>query len=232
MRYDIHPSSELVALFREKPFQGQRPEQASVLIIGNDANYSAEISSHAFFEHILGYHSDGLRFWTKHEKHHPFLLSSYPFDRRTGGVRYHANFAKLNFTASDAHRFSFVELLAVPTIGNTGSDRKRFFELMNKEHLRWLEDLVLNGRPKFVLINQTLARVVSKVSRHLGVLKKLAAVLDGICAPTAAHRVGDTVIFNGYSFSHSISNAYLAELGSAIRSSIQAEGRRAYAATH
>jgi hypothetical protein len=218
MTYDIHPSHELVDLFRQKPYQGQNPEKASVLIIGNDANYSAALSSHAFFDSILEYHSDGLSFWTKHEKHHPFLLPSYPFDRRTGGVRYHGNFAKMNFTALDAHHFSFVELLAVPTIGNTGSDRKRFFELMNKEHLDWLEGLIFDGRPKFVLVNQTLAGCVAEISRRLGTLRQLASVLKGHRGPMAALEAGGIVIYNGYSFSHSISNAYVAGLGKTIRS--------------
>lgn len=224
MRYDLHPSHELVELFRERPYQGQNPEKASVLIVGNDANYSAEISTHPFFDTILEYHSNGLSFWTKHEKHHPFLLSSYPFDRRTGGVRYHANFAKMKFTALDAHHFSFVELLAVPTIGNTGSDRKRFFELMSKEHLEWLEQIVFDGRPKFVLVNQTLVRVISEIRRRLGALRQLAKLWDGRPEPMTAVQVDGVVIYNGYSFSHSISNDYIGRLGNLVRNSMLRAG--------
>lgn len=81
-KYGIHPSSELVSLFGKKPYQGQAPERAQVVVLGNYANYSAKVSEHPFFKTILSYHRDGVTFWKKHGRHHPFLLDSYPFDRR------------------------------------------------------------------------------------------------------------------------------------------------------
>src|SRR5689334_4899799 len=109
MKYRVHDSPELIALFRRKPYQGQDPERSAALILGNDANYSDAISKHEFFGKIVEYHDDGIRFWTKYRTHHPFLLPAYPFDRRTGGVRYHLNFAKMRFAPHDAPNFSFVE---------------------------------------------------------------------------------------------------------------------------
>lgn len=143
MKYEVHPSPELNELFRRRPFQGQDPEQSTVLILGNDANYSADISAHDFFRRIVEYHADGLRFWTKHGTHHPFLLPEYPFDKRIGGVRYHSNFAKMEFSPHNAPHFSFVELLHVPTIGNTGSDQELLFRLLDRNHLQWARTLDL-----------------------------------------------------------------------------------------
>jgi hypothetical protein len=38
----------MVELFNEKPFQGQSPENAKVVLLSSDANYSPEISDHDF----------------------------------------------------------------------------------------------------------------------------------------------------------------------------------------
>lgn len=209
LKYGIHPSEHLVGLFAKQPYQGEDPEKARILIIGNDANYSPEISRHTFFERILDYHADGVGFWKTTGVHHPFMLADYPFDRRKGGVRYHLNFSKLNFSPEYADKFSFVELLNVPTIGNTGSNKELFFQLLDKNHLSWLESLVLGGEGKFVLVNQTLARSIDMISKKFGVLKELAAAISGKPVPAIALETTHATVYNGYSFSHSVSNAYL-----------------------
>ncbi len=52
--------------------------------------------------------------------------------------------------------FSFVELLNVPTIGNTGTNPKKFFELLDEDHLGWLESIIFSKKnskkKKFVLV--------------------------------------------------------------------------------
>src|SRR5687767_3774781 len=93
--YGIHPSEELLDNFRSKPFQGRDPRHARVVVLGTDANYSPSISDHEFFREILEYHEDGVTYWKRHGVHHPFLRSTYPFDRRRDGVRYHRNFRKM-----------------------------------------------------------------------------------------------------------------------------------------
>jgi hypothetical protein len=222
-KYDVHPSPELIEIFRRRPYQGQDPERAQVLIIGNDANYSARIWHHEFFDKIVEYHSDGIRFWTKHGRHHPFLLDEYPFDKLTGGVRYHSNFAKMRFSAHDAPYFSFVELLSVPTIGNTGSDVDLFFRLLDKAHLQWLERLIFAPRPKLVLVNQTLVRKIGRISQHHNVLARLSALLQRAKLGEPILEANGTVIYNGYSFSAAVTNAYLDELGQTIRTFVAAQ---------
>lgn len=225
MKYGVHPSEELVRLFTEKPYQGVRPADAKILIVGNDANYSPEISNHKeYFKRILDYHSDGVSFWKRTGRHHPFLLSDYPFDRRKGGVRYHLNFSKMGFTSEDAESFSFVELLNVPTTGNTGSDIELFFDLLDKDHLLWLESIILQGDKKFVLVNQTLAKSISKISKRFGVLGDLAGILKGKNVPAVVHETASVVLYNGFSFSHSVSNEYLRELEKLMREFISVKG--------
>jgi hypothetical protein len=216
MKYDVHPSSELVKLFVAKPYQGQDPTKAKVLILGNDANYSPEISSHDFFQKIMEYHSDGIFFWQKQKKHHPFLLDEYPFDKRRGGVRYHLNFSKMGFSSEYAEHFSFAELLNIPTIGNTGEDKERFFELLDRNHLNWLEDVILGGKKKFVMVNQTLVSSIQQIQKKLDVFDRLGRLLAEKETPSVILNNENVVLYNGYSFSHSVTNAYLASLRNEI----------------
>jgi hypothetical protein len=215
--YGIHPSRDLVKLFMRKPYQGQDPQHARVLIVGNDANYSEEIAEHPFFEMILEYHSDGIGFWEKYDKHHPFLLEDYPFDKRKDGVRYHLNFSKMKFTAEDAQYFSFIELLNVPTIGNTGDSKNRFLKMLDLSHLEWLEDLIFNGRKKFVIVNQTLSKEIKRIQKEYGVLCKLYQALNGKNFPSIVLETDHVILYNGYSFAYSVSNTYLYNLGKIIR---------------
>jgi len=92
-KFDIHPSQEMITLFKSKPFQGQLPEKAEIIFLSSDANYSPEISNHAFFKYILEYQKDGVAFWSKYGCHHPFLLENYPFNKSNAGVPFHRNFS-------------------------------------------------------------------------------------------------------------------------------------------
>jgi hypothetical protein len=59
VEYQLHPSVELRQLFASMrvPHQGQDPAKASVLVVGLDANSSAQISDDPlFFRRILEYH--------------------------------------------------------------------------------------------------------------------------------------------------------------------------------
>ena len=217
MSYDVHPSKVLVSLFGDKPYQGADPEKAKVIVIGNDANYSPEISEHPFFSTILDYHADGVQFWKVNGYHHPFLSKSYPFNKTKGGVRYHKNFSKMEFESDDAGHFSFVELLNIPTIGNTGSNHDLFFKLLDKDHLKWLESIIFGGHRKLVLVNQTLARNITQISNKIGVLDMLNRKLRNKNAPSIVYESGSVVLYNGYSFSASITNDYLNKLGGEIR---------------
>ncbi|MBT3725890.1 MAG: hypothetical protein HOM14_00310 [Gammaproteobacteria bacterium] len=213
MTYSIHPSLQLVSLFKNKPYQGQEPSKSKIIILGNDANYSPEISTDSFFEYILEYHQDGVAFLKKYGVHHPFLLDSYPFHRGKGGVPYHRKFAKLGLSQKEAMEVSFVELLHLPTIGNTGADKRLFYEMLDKDHLQWIEDIIFSGKNKFVVVNQTLAGMVMKISQRMDRLNTLSQHIYKQPVPSVVLQLENITIFNGFSFSAShASNTYLHSL--------------------
>lgn len=201
--YSVHPSTELVSIFKERPYQGQQPEKASILILGNDANYSEEISNHTFFKRIIEYHSDGVKFWQSNEDgvHHPFLLSSYPFDKRKGGLFYHRNFARLGLTSGHAEKVSFVELLDVPTIGVSSTNKPAFNRMLKREHLQWLEYTIMTGNEKIVLLNQSFFRILPLIVNNFSCFNVLAKHAKSIPLLQSV-RINDSLtVFNSYSFS-------------------------------
>ena len=136
--YGKHCSSQLNELFSQKPYQGQNPAQAKIIFVGLDANFAPDVESTEFFAYIKEYLTDGVKFWTKYQKHHPFLLSNYKGD----GLTYHKRFAKLGLDSSYADKISFVELLDVPTFGKT--DFHTFYQLLNLKHIAFLENVFLD----------------------------------------------------------------------------------------
>ena len=152
IKFGRHPSAQLNSLFRSKPYQGQLPENARIIFLSSDANYSPEISEHDFFKFILEYQEDGARFWKKYDVHHPFLLDAFPFKRTQGGVPFHSRFRKLKLDSSYAEFVSFVELLDIPSIGNKSEKKADFYQLISKNHLEYLNDLIQSDGGRLLLI--------------------------------------------------------------------------------
>lgn len=221
MNYGIHPSKALQSLFKEKPYQGQEPVKSKVIILGNDANYSPEISDHAFFKHILKYHDNGVSFWKDNGVHHPFLLPNYPFIKNSGGVPYHRKFSKMGFSSQYADAFSFLELLDVPTIGNTGTNKSAFFDLMNLSHLDSLESHILEGSKKFILVNKTLLSVIKTINKKHKALTSLYKALSHKSSSCILLDNKHALIYGGKSFSASISNQEISALKDSISSFLQ-----------
>jgi len=90
--YSIHPSKELVSLYRKKPYQGQNPELAKIIFLGLDANFAEDIEQSEFYHYIKDYLADGVKFWEKYNVHHPFMLPQF---KNSDGVTYHKNFSKV-----------------------------------------------------------------------------------------------------------------------------------------
>jgi len=163
----------MVELFNKKPFQGQSPENAKVVFLSSDANYSPEISNHPFFNYILEYQKDGIAFWEKYGCHHPFLLPNYPFDKRKDGCKFHLNFSKIGLNSEQARHISFLELLDVPTIGNKSNDFKLFYKLVSQSHLEYIEKLMLSGGNKLFFISNGVIRDILKLKKHYPTFKWL-----------------------------------------------------------
>lgn len=216
MQYGAHQSQELLRLFRaqEFPHQGQNPRDASVIILGLDANYSPEISEDTtFFNKIVEYHNDGIAFWQKHGVHHPFLLPDYPLKKNTGGVPYHRRFSWMNLTSEFAPHISFVELLDIPTTGRT--QWGEFWQLFSKTHARRIDRLISSGDRRLVLVSQSLmARYMSHAKRTLSVFPWLPKVFE--LGPLI--RIGDTIILGAPHFSSTTyKKVVFEELGDTIR---------------
>jgi hypothetical protein len=171
MTFKKHPSTELVTLFNNKPYQGQSPESAKLIFLSSDANYSEKISNHKFFEYILEYHEDGVKFWEKYGCHHPFLLENYPFNKTSGGRPFHKNFTKLGLTEQHARFVCFLELLDIPTFGNKSQNRNLFFSLVNEDHLQYIDNLICDREGKIFFVS-------SGVLKDMMLLKKQCNVFN------------------------------------------------------
>jgi hypothetical protein len=143
--YHQHPSAELNALFRHRPFQGAEPECARFVFVGLDANYDPNLELSSSLPSVLEYHADGVAFWRRHGVHHPFLLPTY----RGDGRRYHLNFAKIGFTPDHAGQVSFIELLHVPTVGRNKLEATD----LDPRHLARIDSLVTAGAARHVFLS-------------------------------------------------------------------------------
>lgn len=153
--YTLHPSSELVELFRSAPFQGVPPEAASFLFVGLDANYVPQIADLPVFKEVLAYHADGVKFWQQNKVHHPFLLPGYVGDGRF----YHRSFAEIGFSPEHAELVSFMELLHVPTVGRSQLSADDLL----LSHLERLNAAILEGSARHIFIPSGVARLMRSV---------------------------------------------------------------------
>ena len=197
MEYGLHPSKELVELFRSRPFQGQHPKKAKILFFGVDANYSALISNHQFFNRILEYQKDLVAFWKKHGRHHPFILDEYPFNKTKDGVPYHRNFSKLGLNKEFAEAISFVELLDVPTVGN--SNDVGFWKLFNPRHADWLDSILTSDLKKLIFVSNDVLKKMRKIRKIWGYFNWLPGEnANGLLCSAGASRVYKIPHFSSY----------------------------------
>jgi hypothetical protein len=208
-----HPSQEMIKLFNQKPYQGQNPAMSEIIFLSSDANYSIDISDHHFFNWILDYQEDGVRFWETQDVHHPFLLPDYPFDKRKDGVVFHRNFSKIGFTSAHAENVSFLELLDVPTTGTKSEDRKAFFRLVSKTHAEYIDDLVLSNRKKLIFVPGGVLRDMREIKKRFGVFNWLDDSKSGV---RYEKNVGLSEIREIYHFSSTQIHAFLPTIRSDV----------------
>ncbi|WP_420265451.1 hypothetical protein [Candidatus Magnetominusculus dajiuhuensis] len=154
--YGKHSSEVLCQRYKEKPYQGQCPDVAKVLIVGQDANYP--LMSSKLLKTIMEYHDDGVAFWQNNEEevHHPFLLQAFADEvKRTprSGINYHKQFCKLRLDKRYAKYISFVELLDIATYGNTGRAKlKDFTDKVDVPYIARLEDWMIHCGDKLIFV--------------------------------------------------------------------------------
>lgn len=155
-----HPNQELQNLFLEKPYQGQYYEEADFIFLGQDANFGYNIHNEVIFEELKEYLRDGVLYWKKYKKHHPFISNNYS----DAGDTYHGRFTKLNLDSSYADRISFLEIINVPTFNITPpnykdkvlknelnkklqkQNKQTRSELIDKEHIKKIESLIFENK--------------------------------------------------------------------------------------
>ncbi len=112
-------------------------------------------------------------FWNKYNCHHPFLLSSYPFNKNIAGVPFHRNFSKVGLTPKHAEHISFVELLDIPTIGNKSQNRDLFYQLVSVTHLEYIERLMTGGGEKLIFVSNGVLKDIEKIKKSYPVFRWL-----------------------------------------------------------
>lgn len=147
-----HTSQKLNSIFKQKPYQGASPEKAKFLFIGLDANYDKDLERNYFFNKVINYLSDGVKFWKTYKVHHPFLLSDY----RGDGQFYHRSFARIGFKEENAHQVSFTELLNIPTYGRS----KLSIQDLDKTHLSQINNWILNGKAEYIFIPSSVGKLM------------------------------------------------------------------------
>jgi hypothetical protein len=168
--FELHPSATLRAMFEHRPYQGAAPEQARFLFVGLDANYARDIEDHPIFQRVVEYHQDGAAFWARHGVHHPFLLPGYA----GGGRPYHRTFASIGFRPAHAAMVSFVELMAVPTVGSSNLEPGD----LAVGHLEWLNAVIEHGACEHVFISSKVASLM-RASRRFPWMPSRPRLGDG-----------------------------------------------------
>lgn len=162
-----HPSSMLQELYKQRFWQCQNPKLAKIIFLSLDANwdYNFESLNPAVVMKIEEYLQDGVSFWEKEGVHHPFLMQDY---KKGDGYRFHLNFSKLNISSESAKDVSFVELLNVPTYGMSTAQENRaeFQRLIDKSHIKNINDLLFSDRKKIVFIPKAAYRYLLKLNQN------------------------------------------------------------------
>lgn len=192
--YNSHPSRVLHELFQRKPYQGADPATAAFIFVGLDANFDEDIEQQSVFPDIVSYLEDGVAFWQERGVHHPFLLPTYS----GSGRRYHQQFSKIGFTASDADSVCFVELVAVPTFGQSVLDASD----LDPEHAARLEDWIFNGSARHIFLFDSCRKLLRRTPRFRRCLPDNAIASVGSFPLKVLYSADGRTIYSTTHFSH------------------------------
>lgn len=230
-----HPSQALKDAYRG--YQGCPPEQAKIIFIGKDPNYSPEIEDSPIFPELLDYLEKGVQNYVMNPRyplfwHHPFLNPEYS---QGDGWRYHSNFRKVfgeNQLGHFSHRqdyvdyvnyaqaVSFVEFIGIPTFGmiqgEDKEERKRaeseFCRLLhsgkNKAHLKLLRELVFESSGKTLYASRDVYTLMHSVFPEL----KQAFPKDSYSIETLFQNRHGTCVKSVRHFSAAIKKEYFTTL--------------------
>jgi len=176
-----HPSSKLRTAYQG--YQGCKPKDADVIILGKDPFYPLDIEQSPIFDELIAYLETGVEFYldkpgVTYFYHHPFLSKKYG---RGTLWRYHSNFRRIfgkchngrflsNRDSDDyrnwAKKTTMIELIGTPTYGMSIVDssyaKKQAdseYQVMlnsaqNSEHLRLIRSLLFGSANKTVFVTR------------------------------------------------------------------------------
>ena len=216
--FQKHPSQLLINLYKQKKFQGANPTDANILFVGKDPNWSSDIETSPIIDLVKEYLVDGVKFWKKHNIHHPFLHSKYDGD----GKKYHKAIARLNFGSNFADKISFVEIIGFPTTGMSSTNSKQFDDYLmssdNKNHLIELDKL-LNDSNKLIFLFWGLIEHLKFINKKTGLFAKLANIDKSKMIRTDLNKIGNIYIHKH--FSMGISPETLLKLSNEVKQNIK-----------
>jgi hypothetical protein len=237
-----HPSQALKDAYRG--YQGCPPEQAKIIFIGKDPNYSPEIEDSSIFPELIDYLEKGVQNYVMNPRyplfrHHPFLNPEYS---QGDGYCYHRNFRKVfgeNQLGHFANRqdyvdyvnyaqaISFVEFIGIPTYGmiqGVKGEAKRQAEIefnrllrsdRNKAHLKLLRELVFESSGKTLYASTKVYALMQSVFPEL----KQAFPKDSYSIETLYQNQHGTCVKSVRHFSAAIKKEYFATLKKRISDS-------------
>ncbi len=222
-KFGIHPSLELNEAYKKKYWQVQNPKNARILFLGLDANWELDIETNDtdILKEVLEYLNDGVTYWKQKGYHHPFLSKRY---NKGDGYTYHSRFLKMGITSEYADEISFIELLNVPTYGMSSKSTKLFDSLLDIGHLRELDGIIFNKKPKIVFLPKSLYEKIKIIRKKLKLnsLFNFETELEqGINYNNKLmniHRSGDVFVFVHTHFSNAISDKHITNVGSVAKS--------------
>ena len=159
-----HPSDELQKLYETNPFQIQEPEKAKIIFLSRDANWDYNIDQNdCFFNDVIKYLEDGVKYWKKNNIHTPLLKPCYKGE----GKAYHRNFHKLGFTSDNAEDICLFELLNYCTFGRSSKNDTLFFKEVskaeNKKHRDRIKDFAKMGKIICIPDSKDFKKIIDKL---------------------------------------------------------------------
>lgn len=196
--FQKHPSSSLIELYKRKNYQGANPFDAKVIFVGKDPNWDIDIEESPIFDLVSDYLSDGIKFWQKHNIHHPFLHAQYGKE----GLKYHNAIARLKFDNDLADKISFVEIIGFPTTGDSSKNPTLFydylFSLENRSNLNDLDQL-FNDDSKLIFLYWGSIDLLKYINKKTGLFDRLKNIDKSKMVRTDLNKIGNIYFHKHFS---------------------------------
>ncbi len=214
--YGEHLDADAIRKAGFNGYQGKKPDDARVLVLGLDANWPCGMldpPNIAFWEEVKLFLGNPVDYWKKSKGtpkypatcfdpiHHPLI--SMPREKLGGkwseyGTKYHHTFnTKLQLSACYADCLTFVEMLVLPTYGSTTAPgglpifRGLLLSTANETHVNNLSEWLFNPTKKdfrLVLLSRAvLENGLMVLAQEDRLPDPLATTIHRFCMPITAY---------------------------------------------